>query len=122
MERVTGIGGLFFAARDPAALGRWYAENLGVDEPPTSYGSSSWRQEAGATVLAPMPVGSKHLGPTGWAVNLRVRSLDAMVEQLRSSGTTVVVDPEHYPNGRFADLHDPEGNRIQLWEPAGADD
>ncbi|SMH48523.1 Glyoxalase/Bleomycin resistance protein/Dioxygenase superfamily protein [Rathayibacter oskolensis] len=121
MEKVTGIGGFFFAAQDPAALGRWYAEHLGVDEPPLEYGASSWRQQAGTTVLAPMEAGSPHLGPTGWAVNFRVRSLDAMVAQLRAAGVAVEVDEEEYPNGRFADLLDPEGNRVQLWEPTGAD-
>lgn len=122
MERVTGIGGVFFAARDPEALGAWYAQHLGIEEPPTTYGAASWRQDAGSTVLAPMAAGSEHLGPSGWALNFRVRSLDAMIEQLRAAGIAVDVDPEHYPNGRFADLVDPEGNRIQLWQPEGADE
>jgi len=124
MERVTGIGGLFFRARDPAALTRWYAENLGVDAPPEEYGVSSWRQEAGATVVAAMASDSDHFGrpEQTWAVNFRVRDLDAMVTQLHDAGVAVTVDPETYPNGRFADLADPEGNPIQLWQPAGADD
>ena len=67
-ERVTGIGGFFFAARDPEALARWYAEHLGIDEVPAEYGAPSWRQDAGSTVLAPMPAGSEHLGPAGWVV------------------------------------------------------
>ncbi|MCJ1673889.1 VOC family protein [Rathayibacter sp. VKM Ac-2929] len=120
-ERVTGIGGFFFAARDPAALARWYAEHLGIDEVPMEYGAPSWRQDAGTTVLAPMPTGSEPLGPAGWTLNLRVRSLDALVAQLRAAGIPVEIDPETYPNGRFADLHDPEGNRLQLWQPAGVD-
>ncbi len=56
-----------------------------------------------------------------WAINFRVRDLDAMVEQLRGDGIHVEVDPETYPNGRFASLHDPEGNPIQLWQPVGTD-
>ncbi|KQQ05968.1 MULTISPECIES: VOC family protein [unclassified Rathayibacter] len=121
MEMVTGIGGFFFAAQDPQALARWYSQHLGIDEVPTEYGAPSWRQEAGTTVLAPMAAGSPHLGSTGWAVNFRVRSLDAMVAQLQEASIAVEVDPEQYPNGRFADLRDPEGNRVQLWEPAGDD-
>ena len=122
MERVTGIGGLFFAAADPDAVSRWYAEHLGVDPVPETYGGRSWQQEAGPTVVAAMPVGTEHLGPgRSWAVNFRVRDLDAMVAQLRGAGVEVTVDPTDYPNGRFADLHDPEGNAVQLWEPAGVD-
>ncbi|WP_181311448.1 VOC family protein [Nocardioides campestrisoli] len=121
MERVTGIGGLFFAARDPEALARWYADHLGIDPAPESYGEPSWRQEAGSTVLAAMPTDSPHLGGRGWGVNFRVRDLDAMVTQLRSAGVEVEVHDEVYPNGRFADLVDPEDNPVQLWEPAGLD-
>jgi glyoxylase I family protein len=121
VERVTGIGGVFFQARDPEQLTRGYAEHLGVDPPPASYDDSSWRQDAGPTVFAAMPAGSEHFGHDGqqWTINFRVRDLDAMVTQLRQAG--VRVDIHDYPNGRFAELHDPEGNPIQLWEPAGAD-
>lgn len=123
MERVTGIGGVFFRAHDPESLQRWYADHLGVDAPPETYNNSSWRQQAGPTVFAAMEQGSEHFGSADhtWAINFRVDSLDAMVGQLRAADITVKVDPEQYPNGRFADLHDPEGNPVQLWEPAGAD-
>lgn len=121
-QRVAGIGGVFVAARDPDALGRWYADRLGVGLPPESYAVSSWWQEAGPTVLAAMPADSDHLaGGRTWSLNFRVRDLDAMVAQLRDEGTDVEVDPETYPNGRFAALRDPEGNPLQLWQPAGAD-
>ena len=122
MERVTGIGGVFFKAQDAEALSRWYAEHLGVGAPPTSYDGDVWEQEAGVTVFAPFGpehAESPYLGPTGWGINFRVRDLDAMVAQLRSSGIDVEVDAEDYPNGRFAQVHDPEGNAIQLWEPNG---
>lgn len=123
MERVTGIGGVFFPARDPDALTQWYSAALGIDPPPESYGVSSWRQEAGPTVFAAMAPGSGHFedGTRSWAVNFRVVDLDAMVEQLRALDVVGEVHDEEYPNGRFAELHDPEGNAIQLWEPAGAD-
>jgi len=123
MERVTGIGGFFFRAEDPGALARWYSEHLGVDPAPESYEVSSWWQEAGPTVLAAMPSGSANSGETdrAWSINFRVADLDAMVDQLRRAGVEVVVDGTEYPNGRFAELHDPEGNGVQLWQPAGAD-
>ncbi len=116
MERVTGIGGLFFKAHDAEGLSRWYADHLGVDV------EEVWHQQAGPTVFAPF--GQEHwdspyLGPSGWGVNFRVRDLDAMVAQLRAAGISVDVDSESYPNGRFAQLTDPEGNAVQLWEPAG---
>lgn len=92
-------------------------------EPPASYDELPWRQEGGFTVFAPMPAGSEHFGRSEqqWAINFRVRDLDAMVAQLRDAGVDVNLHDEVYPNGRFADLHDPEGNPIQLWQPAGAD-
>lgn len=123
MERVTGIGGVFFRAKDPDGLSKWYERHLGVGCPPLSYEQRSWDQEAGPTVFSPFPSDSEHFRRPGqqWAINFRVRDLDAMVAQLRNAGVEVEVHEETYPNGRFADLADPEGNPIQLWEPAGAD-
>lgn len=123
MERVTGIGGFFFQARDPEALSRWYAEHLGIDPAPESYDVSPWRQQAGPTVFTAMSAGSEPFGDTthSWSINFRIIDLDAMVKQLRGAGIAVDVDPQTYPNGRFASLRDPEGNAIQLWEPAGVD-
>ena len=122
-ERVLGIGGLFFRAHDPKSLAEWYRTHLGITPVPTSYGQPSWHTEAGTTVFAPFPQTTKYFGEQSqaWMVNFRVRNLDRMAAQLRSSGITVKVDPEHYPNGRFARIHDPEGNPIELWEPAGPD-
>jgi glyoxylase I family protein len=119
-ERVTGIGGLFFRSRDPQQLAQWYQLHLGVDPVPTDYGHTGWQQAAGPTAFCPFPMDTDYLGPRqqAWMVNFRVRSLDAMVAQLRKANIEVKVDPEKYPNGRFARLHDPEGNPIELWEPA----
>jgi predicted enzyme related to lactoylglutathione lyase len=119
MERVLGIGGLFFKARDAKALERWYAQHLGVSPTPTAEGEEPWTQEAGATVFAPFAETSDYFGRAEqrWMVNFRVKNLDAMVKQLRDASIEVKVDPENYPHGRFARLHDPEGNPIELWEP-----
>jgi predicted enzyme related to lactoylglutathione lyase len=122
-ERVLGIGGLFFRAKDPKALAEWYRVHLGVAPIPTDYGQSSWHTEAGTTAFAPFPQTTKYFGEQSQAfmVNFRVRDLDKMAAQLRAAEIEVKVDPEKYPNGRFARIHDPEGNSIELWEPAGKD-
>ena len=119
MEKVTGFGGLFFRARDPKALARWYQDHLGVTLVPESYDEQPWRQEAGPTVFAPFPQDTDYFGRAEqvWMVNFRVRNLVAMVAQLEAAGIAVKVDPEQYPNGRFARTHDPEGNPVELWEP-----
>lgn len=119
MEKVLGIGGLFFRSKDPGALAKWYEDNLGVSVVPTSYDQPTWMQEFGPTVFAPFASDTSYFGKPSqmWMVNFRVRDLDAMVAQLTASGVTVEVDSESYPNGRFARLYDPEGNPIELWEP-----
>ena len=121
VERVTGIGGFFFRARDPEALAVWYEERLGVTPVPRTYEEEPWRQQEGVTAFAPFEQDSEMIGPPDhtWMINFRVDDLDLIVEQLRSAGETVDVHPERYPNGRFAELGDPEGNRIQLWQPMG---
>ncbi len=119
MERVLGIGGFFFKSEQADALARWYADLLGVDGPGESYDDPVWRQQEGETVFAPFGPEhweSPHLGRTGWGINFRVADLDAMVAQLRAAGIEVEVDAERYPNGRFAQLHDPDGNPVQLWQ------
>ncbi len=119
-ERVLGIGGLFFRSRDPKKLAQWYQLHLGIDPVPTDYSHKVWQQAAGPTVFAPFSMDTDYFGSRqqAWMLNFRVRSLDAMVAQLQKSNIEVKVDPEKYPNGRFARLHDPEGNPIELWEPA----
>jgi glyoxylase I family protein len=112
-ECVLGIGGLFFRSRDPKQLAQWYQLNLGIDH-------RVWQQAAGPTAFTPFAVDTDYFGSKqqAWTVNFRVRSLDAMVAQLQKSNIEVKVDPEKSPYGRFARLHDPEGNPIELWEPA----
>ena len=121
MQRVTGIRGFFFRARDPAGLADWYEQRLGITPVPQSYEAEVWRQQEGATVFAPFAQDSQMFGPPEqtWMINFRVDDLDGIADQLRQAGESVDVGPQLYPNGRFAQLSDPEGNRIQLWEPSG---
>jgi glyoxylase I family protein len=120
MERVTGIGGLFFRAKNPTSLAEWYQTQLGIDLVPADYAQKPWSQAAGPTIFAPFPQDSDYFGDNDKQsmINFRVGNLNALAEQLRGAGIHVTVDPEKYPNGRFARLCDPEGNPIQLWEPA----
>jgi len=117
-EKVEGIGGIFFKAKDAPALATWYEEHLGVKRTPTTYEEQPWQQQAGPTVFGVFNEKTKYFGAESqrWMINFRVRDLDAMVAQLEAAGIDVKVDPETYPNGRFARLSDPEGNPIQLWE------
>jgi glyoxylase I family protein len=118
MERVTGIGGMFFRARDPDALARWYAEHLGIDNQ-LEGGDTLWWQERGPTVFAPFPADTDYFGrpEQAWMLNLRVRDLDSMLAQLRAAGISIDSQETEEAAGRFAWLADPEGNRIELWEP-----
>lgn len=119
MEKVTGIGGVFFRAKEPAALRRWYEQHLGVAPTPTGDGQLPWNQESGPTAFEPFPSDTSYFGAAeqSWMINFRVRDLDAMVAQLRAADVEVTVDPEMYPYGRFARLKDPEGNPLELWQP-----
>jgi predicted enzyme related to lactoylglutathione lyase len=123
MERVQGIGGFFFRAKDPKRLAAWYQANLGITTVPDNYDNQPWRTGAGTTVFAPFKEDTKYFGDPRfqWMINFRVSDIDKMVAQLRKQGITVELDPEVYPNGRFARLSDPEGNPIQLWQPGGKD-
>ncbi|MGH9410655.1 MAG: VOC family protein [Vicinamibacterales bacterium] len=112
-ETVTGIGGVFFRARDPKALEQWYQDHLGVSVP-------VWKQQAGPTSFTAFPENTRYFGDATkqWMINFRVADLDRMAAQLESAGIKVTLDPTSYPNvGRFARIHDPEGNPIELWQP-----
>ncbi len=114
---VTGIGGLFFRAKDPKALGAWYAEHLGVGT--GQWGL--WDQQAGKTVFSPFAADSDYFpADRQYMLNLRVDGLDELLGALRSAGIEVITNPEwDSPEvGRFARIHDPEGNPVELWEPA----
>lgn len=124
MEQVTGIGGVFFKARDPERLAAWYQEHLGIQ---AKDGSADfvWREkdqpdQIGRTVWAIFPSDTIHFGESSspLMINYRVSNLDRMIEQLRQDGVKIE-KVEDYDYGRFAWLMDPEGNRIELWEPKG---
>jgi glyoxylase I family protein len=123
MEKVTGIGGFFFRAKDPKALALWYQQHLGILTIPTKDGETAWQQEAGTTAFTPFPETTKYFGDPQkvWMLNFRVRDVEKMAAQLQAAGIEVKVDPESYSYGRFARLHDPEGNPIELWQPKVAD-
>ena len=123
VARVTGIGGFFFRARDPEALNRWYGEHLGVIMLESrTYDDPGWFQDRGETVFSAIDLDSQMPGSRerSWMITFRVDDLDGMVAQLRAAGIEVEPHEQDYPNGRFADLADPEGNRVQLWEPNAA--
>ena len=117
MERVLGIGGYFVRATDPAALGEWYRSCLGLDADP----NGEWHQEAGATVFATFEAETDYFGSRAQQtmLNFRVRDLDAMLAQLRAKGARVDEETQDMEGvGRFGWVADPEGNRIELWQPA----
>ena len=88
---------------------------------PDNYDDACWRQEAGFTVFEPFSQETTYFGAREQAfmVNFRVRDLDGLAAQLRGAGIEVTMDAQAYPNGRFARIHDPEGNPIELWQPQG---
>lgn len=121
MEKVTGIGGFFFRAQDTKALAAWYRDMLGVNLVPEGPDDAPWMQEAGPTVFAPFSADTDYFGRDDQAfmLNFRVNDLDAMLAQLREADIDISREEEMEGVGRFARIHDPEGNPIELWEPAG---
>ncbi len=118
-EKVLGIGGIFFRAQDPKGLAQWYRDHLGIFITPQSADDPVWQQQAGPTSFTPFSEKSNYFGdPTKqWMINFRVGNVDKMAAQLEAAGIAVKLDPTAYPYGRFARLHDPEGNPIELWQP-----
>ncbi|HEY3339134.1 MAG TPA: VOC family protein [Propionicimonas sp.] len=117
MERVVGIGGVFLRASDPDALNAWYRECLGLDA--DEHGL--WKQGAGPTVFATFEPDTDYFGSPDQQVmlNFRVDDLDAMLAQLRAKGADVAADIQEMDGvGRFGWVTDPEGHRVELWQPA----
>ena len=112
---VTGIGGYFFRADDPDALSAWYEKHLGI---PAGY--DGWQQQAGTTLVVPFARSSDHFPADKQSMlNLRVSDIDALLKDLAAAGIEIITDPEWDTpeTGRFARIHDPEGNPIELWQP-----
>lgn len=122
MERVTGLGGIFFKARDPQALAAWYQQHLGIPlDPGQTYATLSSSAAGEVTVWSTFPESTQYFEPSRapFMLNYRVRDLDAMLRQLREAGVPVEDRVEEYEYGRFGWASDPEGNRFELWEPRG---
>ncbi len=127
MDRVTGIGGIFFKSQDPKKLKGWYQEHLGITPDAEGYIQFEWRKKAdpdrvGYTVWGPFPNDTDYFKPSAkpFMVNFRVADLQALLEQLRKEGVQVDDKVEEYDFGKFGWIMDPEGNRVELWEPPQA--
>ena len=128
MKKVTGIGGIFFKCKDPKAINEWYKTHLGFDTSP--YGTSfEWQQtdpasgvtKKGLTQWNPFKENTNYFEPSAkdFMINYRVENLEELVEQLKKDGVTIVDTIATYEYGKFVHILDAEGNKIQLWEPAG---
>ena len=119
MVKVLGIGGVFFRAKDPSALAEWYQTHLGIDPAPTSSTMMPWTTETGVTIFSPFDKDTDYFpNDRGFMLNFRIETLDAALEELSAAGVESADRLEMEGVGRFARIHDPEGNPIELWEPA----
>jgi predicted enzyme related to lactoylglutathione lyase len=123
MAKVLGVGGVFLKARDPKALLEWYAANLGITR--TEDGGSlvfDGPASMGMTLFTHFAADTQYFGdgPQRSMVNFRVDDLDKLLEQLAAAGVRIDPKREDYPFGRFAWIWDPEGNRVELWQPPEA--
>ncbi len=125
---VLGMGGLFFRARDPDALNAWYRQHLGVGAGCDASGTGpvdewSWKTVGGPMVFAPFKDSTDYFAADkAFMINFRVSEIDALLHALRAAGIEIITKPEWDDPavGRFARIHDPEGNAIELWEPPAA--
>jgi predicted enzyme related to lactoylglutathione lyase len=123
MKKVTGIGGIFFKCKDPKVMNEWYKNNLGLKT--NEYGSVfEWHQGAdstkkGFTQWSPFKETTKYFEPSkkDFMINYRVENIEALVEELKKNGVTIVDTIQAYDYGKFVHIMDPEGNNIELWEP-----
>lgn len=118
MAKAVGFGGVFLKARDPKALGRWYAEHLGI--PSQEGGSLAFEgtESAGMTVFAHFPLDTKYFGDGAQQsmINFRIDDLDGLLKKLAEAGVRIDPKRDDSPYGRFAWIWDPEGNRVELWQ------
>jgi predicted enzyme related to lactoylglutathione lyase len=122
MAKAIGVGGMFFKAKDPKALGAWYAKHLGISTTDTGSLVFDGAASAGLTVFAHFPEDTKYFGEQSQRamVNFRVDNLDELLAKLASEQVSIDPDRMDLSYGRFAWIHDLEGNRVELWEPAQA--
>ncbi len=124
MRRVTGIGGIFFHAKDPAALQAWYKQHLGIDVREWGGAVFTWTDASGnpttgTTIWSIAAAGSDQFAPSRstFMINYRVDNLAAVVEALREEGCNVLEKTDDSEYGKFGWVIDPEGNKIELWQP-----
>lgn len=121
MKRVTGLGGIFFKARDPAALNAWYGKHLGLDISDWGGAVFRWADDspAGTTLWTPFPADTDHFAPSSapFMVNFRVADLHGLLAALRAEGCQVLEKVDESEYGKFGWVLDPEGNKVELWEP-----
>jgi catechol 2,3-dioxygenase-like lactoylglutathione lyase family enzyme len=126
-DRVTGIGGLFFRSADPETTLDWYRRHLGIDAADWGGFAFQWQEkdrpgEIGYTVWAAFPSSTEYFAPSkeSFMVNFRVVDLTTLIAALEDEGVEIVGEIEEHPNGKFAWVLDPEGRKIELWEPVSA--
>ena len=124
MKRVTGIGGIFFQARDPVGLHAWYKKHLGIDVQEWGGAAFSWTDDAGnptkgTTIWSVGAAGGDHFAPStsNFMVNYRVDNLVALLQALREEGCHVLEKTDDSEYGKFGWVMDPEGNKLELWQP-----
>ena len=123
MQKITGIGGIFFKCADPEKIRAWYKQHLGIDAGAHGF-VFDWNMETdpskGSTVWAPFDQKTTYFSPSSkdFMINFRVRNLEELIGELKGAGISLLDEIETYPYGKFVHLLDPEGNKIELWEPA----
>ncbi|MEP5612883.1 MAG: VOC family protein [Cyclobacteriaceae bacterium] len=123
MKRVTGIGGMFFKSEDPKKMQDWYNKHLGIEMNEWS-GLFKWRdlenkEKVGTTIWSPFQKDTDYFGPSekDYMFNYRVENLTELLAQLKKEGVKVIDKVEEYDYGKFGWIMDPEGRKIELWEP-----
>ncbi|MCG2794130.1 MAG: VOC family protein [Weeksellaceae bacterium] len=126
IPKVTGIGGIFFFSDDPKKTKDWYSKNLGIDT--TEWGATFESRnladpdEIESVQWSPFQTGSSYFSPSKkeFMINYRVQNIEALVKNLRENGVTIFDDIEDSDYGKFVHILDPDGSKIELWEPAGS--
>jgi len=120
-KRVTGLGGFFFKTKDPNKIKEWYSTHLGLDT--DRYGCTFWWKDTDgndcSTQWSPMKDDTDHFKPSksSFMMNFRVENLTELLEVLKQEGVTVIGEVEEYAYGKFGWILDPDGNKLELWEP-----